>query len=94
MVLVVVVDDEHPHKNQPSADAGENSRRGVKTPGGSGTEQNEQREGAERTQAALPLYFYGKRPGCELEISACSHGYDPQILEDVDRLVNSPYRSR
>lgn len=76
VVLVVVVDDEHPHQHQPTADAGEQFRRGMHIPEGSGVDHNEQGEGAERTPAALPAYFHGKRPGGKYEFSARSHEYN------------------
>ena len=85
IVLVVVVDDEHPHKNQRAEDAGENFRRGMNIPEGSGSAQKEQREGAECIKTAFPSHFHGKRPRCTYEFSARSHceGPRPHIYEEI-----------
>ena len=78
VVLVVVVDDEHSHEEQPAADAGKSLQHRMSPPEGPDGEQRQQGEGAERIQTALPFHFHGKRPSGQDQISACSHDDSPR----------------
>ena len=78
VVLVVVVDDEHSHEEQPAADAGKSPQHGMSAPEGPDGEQRQQGEGAERIQTAFPFHFHGKRPSGQDQISACSHDDSPR----------------